>query len=199
MGVSAGNPIRTDEFSAQRPFPHRLLPIRVREDEVAAVPRARRSSFFPMRCSRVSIWSNRNQKDRRCEVAHTSPRPRQITYSVTPSWGSDASALQREHAKRRFMQNKRAEGRSRPACARHPPRARADRTTACAARWTDDCGSGETFSALAYTAKGCCITPNIVPGDFLSLRACGPVECGGLQRAKNSPPFAREALENRPE
>jgi len=82
------------------------------------------------------------------------------------------------------MQNERTEGRSRPACARHPPRARADRTTACAARWTDDCGSGETFSALAYTAKGCCITPNILPGDFLSPRACGPVECGGLQRAK---------------
>ena len=82
------------------------------------------------------------------------------------------------------MQNERTEGRSRPACARHPPRTRADRTTACPARWTDDCGSGETFSALAYTAKGCCITPNILPGDFLSPRACGPVECGGLQRAK---------------
>ena len=85
MGVSAGNPIRTDEFCAQRPFPHRRLPIRVREDEVAAVPRARGLSFFPMRWSRVSIWSNRDQKDRQCEVAHTSPRPRQITYSVTPS------------------------------------------------------------------------------------------------------------------
>jgi len=178
MGVSAGNPIRTDEFCAQRPFPHRRLPIRVREDEVAAVPRARGLSFFPMRWSRVSIWSNRNQKDRRCEVAHTSPRPRQITYRVTPSWGSDASALRREHAKRRFMQNERAEGRSRPACARHPPRTRADRTTACPARWTDDCGSGETFSALAYTAKGCCITPNIVPGDFYRLARAGLSNAG---------------------
>jgi hypothetical protein len=52
------------------------------------------------------------------------------------------------------MQKEHAAGRTRPPCAGHPPRARADRTTGRARR-TDAPGSGETFisSALAYTAK----------------------------------------------
>src|SRR5215831_3940970 len=48
-----------------------------------------------------------------------------------------------------------AAGRTRPACAGHPPRARADRTTDCARTGSMLPGSGKTFinSALLYTAK----------------------------------------------
>ena len=46
-------------------------------------------------------------------------------------------------------------GPKTPACARHSPRARADRTIACAAHRTDASGSGKPFiiSGLVYTAK----------------------------------------------
>ena len=61
-----------------------------------------------------------------------------------------------DHAERRLIQKEYAAGRTRPPCAGHPPRARADRTTGCARR-TDASGSGKTFinSALAYTGKDC--------------------------------------------
>jgi hypothetical protein len=54
------------------------------------------------------------------------------------------------------IQKEHAEGRTRSACARRPPRARADPTTACAACRTSDAGSGKRFVllALAYTALG---------------------------------------------
>src|SRR6516164_8605539 len=60
-----------------------------------------------------------------------------------------------EHAGRRFMQKEHAAGRTRPACAGHSPRARADRTTDCARTGSMLPGSGKTFinSALAYAAK----------------------------------------------
>jgi len=53
-------------------------------------------------------------------------------------------------------QKEHAEGRTRPACARRPPRGRADRTTVCAACRTDDAGSGRSFIFLAQAspAKG---------------------------------------------
>jgi len=38
-----------------------------------------RLSLFSMRSRRRSIWSNRGKKDRRYEVAYTSPRSRQMT------------------------------------------------------------------------------------------------------------------------
>src|SRR6516165_7658492 len=60
-----------------------------------------------------------------------------------------------EHAGRRFMQKEHAAGRTRPACAGHPPRARADRTTDCARTGSMLPGSGKTFinSALVYALE----------------------------------------------
>jgi len=53
------------------------------------------------------------------------------------------------------MQKEHAAGRTRPACAGHPPRARADRTTDCARTGSMLPGSGKTFinSALVYAAE----------------------------------------------
>jgi hypothetical protein len=61
----------------------------------------------------------------------------------------------RDHAERRSVQTEHVAGRARPASTRHPPQARAGRTTASAAHRTDSSGSGKPFiiSELAYTAK----------------------------------------------
>ena len=60
-----------------------------------------------------------------------------------------------DHAGRRFMQKEHAAGRTRPACAGHPTRARADRTADCACTGSMLPGSGKTFInlVLAYSAK----------------------------------------------
>jgi len=59
------------------------------------------------------------------------------------------------------MQKEHAAGRTRPACAGHPPRARTDRTTDCARTGSMLPGSGKTFidAALAYGAKDRRIAP----------------------------------------
>jgi hypothetical protein len=49
----------------------------------------------------------------------------------------------------RFLDMQTAEGRTRPACARRPARARADRTTSCATCRTDDAGSGKSYLPIS--------------------------------------------------
>jgi hypothetical protein len=93
-------------------------------------------------------------KRRQCEVAHTSPRLERLRMAL-PGVSSGVFEWWSDHAERRLMQKEHAAARTRPACTRHPPRARADRTTDCAHTGSMLPGSGKTFinSALAYTAK----------------------------------------------
>ena len=95
------------------------------------------------------------KKRRQCEVAHTSPLSRQDYKWRYSGLSSGVSEAWRDHAERRPVQKEHAAGRTRPSCARHSPRARADRTIACAAHRTDASGSGKPFiiSGLVYTAK----------------------------------------------
>ena len=95
------------------------------------------------------------KKRRQCEVPHTSPLSRQDYKWRYSGLSSGVSEAWRDHAERRPVQKEHAAGRTRPACERHSPRARADRTIACAAHRTDASGSGKPFiiSGLVYTAK----------------------------------------------
>ena len=72
------------------------------------------------------------RKPRQCEVAHTSPPPQHDYIWRYPGLSSGVSEWWSDHAERTLMRKEQAAGRTRPACARHPPRARADRTTGCA-------------------------------------------------------------------
>ena len=95
-----------------------------------------------------------------CEVAHTSL---QLAGLQLAPPGAELGRIEwwSDYAGGRFMQKEHAAGRTRPPCAGHPPRARADRTTDCARTGSMLPGSGKTFinAALAYAAKDRRIAP----------------------------------------
>ena len=83
-------------------------------------------------------------------------------------------------------QKEHAEGRTRPACARRPPRARADRTTVCAACRTDDAGSDGKLDLLGSGIHGE-RAPDTSNSAAKSLSPCWPkvVEATGAGVSEN--------------